>query len=113
MKRNEIWLVNLDPTMGAEIQKTRPAIIVNDDALGLLPLRITVPITDWKTHYASAVWMVKIVPNSSNNLSKTSAADCFQVRSISTKRFIKKIGVIDTTEIAEIETALANVLKIV
>ena len=46
MKRNEIWLVNLDPTIGAEIQKTRPAIIVNDDALGLLPLRITVPITD-------------------------------------------------------------------
>jgi mRNA interferase MazF len=113
MKRNEIWLVNLDPTLGAEIQKTRPAIIVNDDALGLLPLRITVPITDWKSHYASAVWMVKIIPNSNNNLSKISSADCFQVRSISTKRFIKKIGVINTTEIEEIETALANVLKIV
>jgi mRNA interferase MazF len=112
MKRNEIWLVNLDPTIGAEIQKTRPAIIVNDDALGLLPLRITVPITDWKNHYASAVWMVKIIPNNKNNLSKLSSADCFQVRSISTNRFIKKIGVIETTEIEEIETALANVLKI-
>jgi mRNA interferase MazF len=78
-----------------------------------LPLRITVPITDWKSHYASAAWMVKIVPNSSNNLSKISSADCFQIRSISTKRFIKKIGVINTTEIEEIETALASVLKIV
>ena len=34
MKQSEIWLINLDPTIGAEIKKTRPAIIVNDNALG-------------------------------------------------------------------------------
>jgi mRNA interferase MazF len=113
MKRNDIWLVNLDPTIGAEIQKTRPAIIVNDDALGLLPLRIVVPITDWKSHYSSAIWMVKITPNNKNNLSKLSSVDCFQVRSISTNRFIKKIGSIDITDMEDIETALANILKIV
>lgn len=44
MKQSEIWLINLDPTIGAEIQKTRSAIIVNDDALGKLPLKIIVPI---------------------------------------------------------------------
>ncbi|MDP2965956.1 MAG: type II toxin-antitoxin system PemK/MazF family toxin, partial [Pelolinea sp.] len=38
MKRGEIWLVNLDPMTGAEIQKTRPAVIVSNDALGKLPL---------------------------------------------------------------------------
>ena len=112
MKRSEIWLINLNPTIGAEIQKTRPAIIVNDDALGLLPLRIIVPITDWKNHYSTTVWMAKISPNSKNNLSKISGADCFQVRSVSTNRFIKKIGNVDTTEMEEIEMALANVLKI-
>jgi mRNA interferase MazF len=37
MKQNEIWLINLDPTIGAEIRKTRPGIIVNDDSLGKLP----------------------------------------------------------------------------
>ncbi|WP_414618186.1 type II toxin-antitoxin system PemK/MazF family toxin [Dyadobacter sp. 32] len=37
--------------MGAEIRKIRPAIIVNDDNLGKLPLKIIVPITDWKDHY--------------------------------------------------------------
>jgi len=41
-------LINLDPSMGAEIKKTRPAIIVNDNALGKLPLKIVVPITEWK-----------------------------------------------------------------
>lgn len=34
MRRGEIWLINLDPTIGSEIRKTRPAVIVNDDAVG-------------------------------------------------------------------------------
>ena len=46
MQRSEVWLINLDPTIGAEIRKVRPAVIVNDDAIGLLPLKIIVPITD-------------------------------------------------------------------
>ncbi len=92
MKQNEIWLINLDPTIGAEIRKTRPAIIVNDDALGKLPLKVIVPLTDWKEHYHIAPWMVKIEPDGKNRLNKTSAADCFQVRSVSKARFVKKIG---------------------
>lgn len=46
MKQSEIWLVSLDPTVGSEIRKTRPAIIVNDNTLGKLPLKIIVPLTD-------------------------------------------------------------------
>ena len=34
MKQTEIWLINLDPTIGSEINKTRPGIIINDDNLG-------------------------------------------------------------------------------
>ena len=66
MKQSEIWLVDLDPTKGAEIQKKRPAIIVNDDRLGKLPLKVIVPITDWKDNYQVAPWMVKIEPNKTN-----------------------------------------------
>ena len=44
MKQSEIWLINLDPTIGAEIKKTRPAIVVNDNSLGKLPLKIIVPL---------------------------------------------------------------------
>jgi mRNA interferase MazF len=51
MKQGEIWLINLDPTIGAEIKKTRPAIIVSDDSLSKLPLKVIVPITDWKGGY--------------------------------------------------------------
>lgn len=51
MKRGEIWLINLDSTVGAELKKTRPAVIVNDDAIGILPLKVIIPITKWKDRY--------------------------------------------------------------
>ncbi len=92
MKQGEIWLISLDPTIGSEIMKTRPAIIVNDNQLGKLPLKTIVPLTDWKDRYAIAPWMVKIDPDITNNLSKTFAADCFQVRCVAEERFIRSIG---------------------
>jgi mRNA interferase MazF len=46
MRRGEVWLINLDPAIGAEIRKTRPSVIVNDDAIGILPLKVIVPLTD-------------------------------------------------------------------
>jgi mRNA interferase MazF len=112
MKQSEIWLINLDPTIGSEIKKTRPAVIVNDNALGKLPLKIIVPFTDWKEHYSIAEWMVEIRPDSHNHLTKTSAADCFQIRSVSQQRFIKKLGQITTVQLMLIQNALALVLSI-
>lgn len=112
MKRSEIWLINLDPAIGAEIKKTRPAVIVSANGLGKLPLRVIIPITDWKDHYSVAEWMVKLIPDSANNLSKVSSADCFQVRSVSTDRLVKLIGTLSSNEMALIELALTKVLKI-
>ena len=112
MKQGEIWLINLDPTVGAEIKKTRPAIIVNDDNVGRLPLKIIVPLTDWKDRYKIAPWMVKIMPDNITQIYKPSAADCFQVRSISEKRFIKRIGKIETHTIEKIKNGLSKVLSI-
>ena len=112
MNRGEIWLINPNPTVGAEIQKTRPAIIVNDDELGILPLRVIVPLTDWKNHFVKAVWQVKIEADTSNKLTKISSADCFQVRSVANERFIRKIGDISDEKLFEIEMALAKIFKI-
>ena len=112
MKQGEIWLINLDPTQGAEIKKKRPAIIVNDNALGKLPLKIIVPITDWKSNYELAPWMIKIVPDRKNGLTKLSSADCFQIRSVSINRFVNKIGFVDISIIEEIKEGLSKVLSI-
>ncbi len=80
MKQGEIWLIDLDPTKGAELKKMRPAVIVNDDRLGRLPLKVVIPITEWKDRYAIAPWMVRIDPSDKNGLNKPSSADCFQIR---------------------------------
>ena len=110
MKQGEIWLVNLDPTLGAEMKKTRPAIIINDDALGKLPLKIIVPVTDWKEHYSNVPWMIKIESSYNSGLSKKSSADSFQVRSISQDRLIKKLGHASIEEIAKIKEGIAKVI---
>lgn len=112
MKQGDTWLINLDPTMGAEIKKSRPAIIVNDNALGRLPLKIIVPITDWKDKYAIASWMIKVPPDKENGLNKISAADSFQVRSVSQERFIKQLGTVSDAIMDEIRVGLAKVLSI-
>lgn len=112
MHRGEIWLINLDPTIGAEIKKTRPAVIVNDDAIGILPLKVVVPITEWKDRYGVAPWMVRLDPEAENGLDKSSAADTFQVRSVSAQRFVRRLGKLSNNTMQEIATALAIVLGI-
>jgi mRNA interferase MazF len=77
-----------------------------------LPLRVIVPLTDWKDHFAKAVWQVKIETDDSNNLTKTSSADCFQLRSVAKERFVRKIGKVSDGKMFEIEQALTKVLKI-
>jgi len=112
MKQGEIWLINLDPTIGAEIKKTRPAVIINHNALGKLPLKIFVPITEWKNRYTSAPWMIKIEANNDNGLSKPSSIDCFQIRSVAQDRFLKKNGSIDDKILNDIKKALIIVLSL-
>lgn len=77
-----------------------------------MPLKIIVPITDWKERYEIAPWMVKIEPNIMNGLMKDSSADCFQIRSLSEERLIKKIGEVDANVFSEIKQALQKVLNL-
>ena len=110
MKQGEIWEINLSPTVGAEIKKKRPAVIVSDDAIGILPLKVIVPLTEWKDRFIGAVWLVRIDPDEQNNLMKPSAADSFQIRSVSTKRFMAKIGSVSLTVLEEIKIAIKAVV---
>lgn len=111
MHRGEIWLINLDPTLGAEIQKTRPAVIISSNAIGILPLRVIVPLTDWKERYQSAEWMVRLAPDISNRLAKHSAADAFQIRSVSTTRFVRKIGELSVADMDAIVQAVSLLIE--
>ena len=104
--RGEIWLVDFDPAVGAEIQKVRPAIVISLDTIGRLPLRMVVPITDWKASYAGYPWFVQVPASTANGLLKDSGADCFQTKSISEARFVRQLGTVTTTQLDEIASAI-------
>ncbi len=111
MKQGEIWQINLDPTIGSEMKKVRPCIILNNDTVGKLALKVIAPLTDFKEHYQFIPWMVVLEPSLQNGLKKTSAIDLFQVRSLSQKRLIKKIGFIDKEVIDACKEALDVVFE--
>ena len=110
-KRGEVWTVDFDPTKGAEIQKQRPAVVISSDAVGKLPLKLVVPITNWSSTFESNLWHVRLEPNTTNGLSKTSAADALQIRSVSVDRFMNRRGRITQQELEEIVEAVAAVIE--
>ena len=112
MNQGDVWLVNLSPTVGAEITKTRPCVIVNSNEIGILPLKVIAPITDYKPHYDSVPWMVELSPDGVNNLSKKSVVDLFQLRSVSQERLIRSIGNVTEGEFQKILDAIKIVFGI-
>ena len=112
-RRGEIWLVNFDPTVGSEIRKTRPAVVISSDALGKLPIKLVAPITGWDDRYAGNLWHVRIDPDSVNGLSKASAVDVFQVRGVDTRRFVSKVGRVPASLMDDIAAALATLVEYV
>lgn len=111
-RRGEIWDIDLDPTRGQEIQKTRPAVVISSDAVGKLRIKLIVPITDWKPTFAENIWHVPLHPSAVNGLTKESAADALQARSVAFERFHRKRGRVTQAEIEEIVQALAAVVEL-
>jgi len=107
ISRGEVWMVNFDPTMGDEIQKTRPAAVVSIGAAFRHRLRIVVPITGWQPRFADDFWMIPLPATPANGLDKDSAANTFQVKSVSEERFVRKIGVLTSDEMDAITAAIA------
>jgi mRNA interferase MazF len=105
--RGEIWQVDFDPTKGSEIKKRRPAIIVSSDALGVLPVRLVVPLTEWNDAYAGKIWIVRIDSSSRNGLRKDSAAETLQTRSVSLERLSNKVGILEERLLEQVVSALA------
>ncbi len=110
-QRGEIWLVNFDPTVGTEIRKTRPAIVISSDAAGRLPIKLIAPITDWKDYFTPNFWHVRIDPNANNGLTKVSAVDTLQLRGMDLQRFIRKLGQISPTKMTEITLAIVTLIE--
>jgi mRNA interferase MazF len=112
ISQGEVWLVNLDPTIGDEIRKMRPAVVVSRDALGVLALRVVVPVSGWQDRFQGCDWLVRLDPDASNNLDKPSTADTFQVRSLSTRRFVRRLGQLNDADLERIKEGLKVVFEL-
>ena len=106
-KRGEVRRVDLDPTVGSEMQKSRPCVIVSADGVGRLPMRWVVPLTGWKPAYAGYPWCVLIDADKASGLTKASAADTFQLRSVSLLRMSARLGTLPEAEMTAIAKAVA------
>ncbi len=110
-KRGEVWWVNFDPTIGAEIKEKRPAVVISSDAVGRLPIKLIAPITHWNERYARCIWHVRVDTDSRNGLKFVSSVDTLQLKGAAIERFVSKLGYLNMTTMDEIAAAIAAVVE--
>ena len=105
-ERGEIYLTALDPTLGREIQKTRPALIIqNDISNELSGITIVAPITSTVRFPLSPVHAL-LAADKTTGLSVTSVALLNQIRAVDRVRLIKRIGVVDSETMEQVDEAI-------
>ncbi len=100
MKRGEVWWVNFDPSVGSEIRKTRPAVIVSNDVGNEHSRRVQVVPTSSNT---SRVFPVEALVTVGDATSKAMAD---QLTTVDKQRLEKKIGRLSAGEMAALEKAI-------
>lgn len=114
LRRGMIIDVDLDPTVGSETGKLRPAIIVTNDTYNeRVPVIQVVPITEWSEQKARIKTNVSLEPSSTNGLTKRSVADCLQTRPIDRRHRLRTIrGTLDPQTLSLVNDALKKVFAL-
>ncbi len=105
MKRGEIYFADLDPTIGAEIKKKRPVLIVSNNANNKKAQTVTaIPITsNIKKVYPFEV----LLEVKDSGLSKPSKAQCHQIRTVSKIRIQdRRVGVVSESVMSRLGSAI-------
>jgi len=106
-KRGEIYLVNFDPATGAEIRKTRPALILqNDIANRYSPITIVAAITSFSSGDGKTYPTEVFIGVSDGGLDNDSVALLNQIRTIDKGRLVKKLGVLKDKTMAQVDKAI-------
>jgi len=105
IKRGEIWIVNLNPTIGHEINKSRPALIIqNDIGNKYSPTTIIAPIT---SQNLDKIYPIEVLLTKDNSkLEKTSKVLLNQIRVVDKERIVKKRGRLDEETLFKVDTAI-------
>ena len=105
LKRGDIWLVDLDPTVGHEINKSRPAVIIqNDIGNKYSSTTIVAPVT---SQNITPIYPIEVLLTINNSgLKKDSKVLLNQIRTIDKQRLIKKIGKVHEETMPKIDESL-------
>jgi mRNA interferase MazF len=101
VKRGEIWWVNLDPTIGSEIRKRRPCVIVSNDASNRAQSRVQVAPMTTAQPTRIYPWEARITLNGA-----ASKALADQIRTVSKTRLASLAGAASGAELSALEDAL-------
>ena len=109
MKRYELYSVDLNPTIGVEMKKTRPCLIVSPDEMNRnLQTVIVAPLT---THFRNIPSRIKIEASDVNGLSETSYVALDQIKTIDKNRCRKRIGVISDDDALNVADLLVEIFR--
>ena len=109
-RRGEVWTVSLDPTVGHEIKKTRPVVIVTSDVYNAHNWVVLVmPLTSHGLEYDQVLIHP---PEGEGGLSKLSVTLPDQVRAIGRARLVKRLGKLTPATILQINPSLKIVLDL-
>lgn len=106
--RGEVWVVDLNPSIGSETRKQHPCLVISADSLSRIPVRIVVPLSGWRSKHDHWPWCIRIQPDLPNGLDKASAADALQVRCLSVEhaRFRRRLGKVDSRTLDDVVLAV-------
>src|ERR1039457_69445 len=105
-RRGEIYLCSFDPTVGHEIKKTRPALVIqNDVGNRYSPLTIVAAITSTVSPVPYPVEVV-IDPTAANGMVVRSSIRLDQIRTVDRQRLVRRLGVVDSFVVAQVDQAL-------
>ena len=104
IKRGSVWIAGLDPTVGGEIRKTRPVVVVSNDINNVNNNVVTVlPVTSNTTHIFS---FEVLVPKGVAGLPKDSKVKADQIRTLDKARLAKLIGSLPGDYLDNIDKAI-------
>lgn len=105
VRRGEVYLVNFDPTVGSEIKKIRPAVIIqNDTANTHSPITIVAAIT---SKFDDELYPTEVLVLSGEaGLTKDSVIVFDQIRTIDKRRIVKRLGIVSEITLKRADTAL-------
>jgi mRNA interferase MazF len=105
-RRGEIYLAALDPTLGQEIRKTRPALVIQNDVSNRISrITIVAPVTSTVRFPLSPVHVL-LAADGRTGLSVTSVAVFNQIRAVDRVRLIKRLGEIDPETMQRVDEAI-------